>query len=68
MNEMVRPASHKNRSRKAAAEYIGVCVLTIDRALKAGEIDHYRIGRRVLFSEAHLNTFLLKHEKNARVR
>jgi excisionase family DNA binding protein len=68
MSEPVNTRNHKNRSRKAAAEYIGVCILTIDRALRAGEIDHYRIGRRVLFSEDHLNNFLLKHQKNARAR
>ncbi len=66
MTEPVNPSTTKNRNRKAAAEYVGVCVLTIDRALRAGEIDHYRIGRRILFSEAHLNSFLSKHEKTSR--
>jgi excisionase family DNA binding protein len=65
MTEKVSKRSRQNRSRKEAAEYIGVCVLTIDRALRAGAIDHYRIGRRVLFSEAHLDSFLSRHEKSS---
>lgn len=49
--------------RKQAAKYLGVCVMTIDRALAKGELPHYRIGRRVLFDpERHLEQFLRRHE------
>lgn len=56
----------KTLDRREAAEYIGVCVMTIDRALKDGEIDHYRIGRRVIFDEPQLDRFLSKNERKAK--
>ncbi len=53
--------------RRGAAEYLGVCVMTVDRAIRDGEIDHYRIGRRVLFDrDKHLDVFLEKNERKAK--
>lgn len=56
----------KTLTRFDAAEYLGVSVLTIDRKLRDGDIDHYRIGRRVVFDENQLDRFLEKNERKAR--
>jgi excisionase family DNA binding protein len=63
MDSVETTRSSVNRDRKAAAEYIGVSLITLDRALRDGEIGHYRIGRRILFSEEHLNDFLALNEQ-----
>lgn len=53
----------KTLDRKEAAAYLGVCVMTVDRALAKGEIQHYRLGRRILFDpEKHLDAYLQRHE------
>ena len=55
----------KTLDRREAARYLGVCVMTVDRATRDGEIDHYRIGRRVLFDEEQLDRFLMKSENKS---
>jgi excisionase family DNA binding protein len=52
--------------RKEAANYCGVSVVTIDRALAGKKISHFRIGRRVIFDRTHLDEFLNKNEYKAR--
>jgi excisionase family DNA binding protein len=56
----------KTLDRKKAAQYCGVSVVTIDRALAKNKIGHFRIGRRVLFSTAHLDSFLKRNEVSAK--
>lgn len=41
-----------------AARLLGVHTSTIGRLVRTGDITHTRIGRRVLFSRAHLNDFI----------
>jgi excisionase family DNA binding protein len=50
-------------NRSAAAEYCGVSIITIDRALARKAIRHFRIGRRVIFSKAQLDEFLAACEQ-----
>lgn len=45
-------------SRKEAANYLGVSVITIDRLVLAKKLGHFRIGSRVIFSKEHLDAFL----------
>lgn len=52
--------------RKEAADYLGVSVITLDRALKAKTISCYRVGRRVIFDREHLDRFLKKNEVSAK--
>lgn len=52
--------------RKEAADYCGVSVVTIDRALSKKKISHFRIGRRVVFDKRHLDEFLNNNECKAR--
>lgn len=49
-------------TRKEAAAYCGVSVITIDRALARKEIAHFRIGKRVVFDRRHLDEFLANNE------
>lgn len=44
--------------RRAAARFLGVSVVTLDREVARGRISHFRIGRRVLFSQEFLEDFL----------
>ncbi len=52
--------------RLEAAQYLGISTVTIDRALAKRKIGCYRIGRRVIFSRAHLDEFLSSNEHKAK--
>jgi excisionase family DNA binding protein len=52
--------------RLAAADYLGVSVITVDRALAKKRISCYRVGRRVIFDKRHLDEFLNRNECKAR--
>ncbi len=54
-------------SRLEAAYYLGVSVITIDRAVAGQKVGCYRIGRRIVFSKQHLDEFLSRNECKARV-
>jgi len=56
----------KRFDRKEAAEYLGVSVITVDRAIANKKISCFRIGRRVLFSKSHLEDFLSTCEQKAK--
>jgi excisionase family DNA binding protein len=59
--------TNENRfDRKQAAEYLGVSVITVDRAIANKTISFFRIGRRVLFDLRHLEAFLSRNEVAAR--
>ena len=53
-------------SEKEAAKRLGVARITLLRAREAGRIKFFRIGTRVLYSEAHLIEFLDACERNGR--
>ncbi len=55
-------------SRDEAAYYLGVSVISIDRALAGEKVGCYRIGRRIVFSKQHLDEFLSRNECKARVK
>ena len=52
--------------RKEAARRLGVSVVTIDRELARGNIAYFRSGRRVLFTQTHLNEYIRRNEHKAR--
>jgi excisionase family DNA binding protein len=52
-------------SRKDSAEYLGISVVTLDRAVAGKKIDHCRVGTRVIFLREHLDGFLKAHEQKA---
>lgn len=49
--------------RKEAAQRLGISVITIDRELARKKISHFRVGRRVLFTEEHLDQYIQKNTK-----
>ena len=55
-------AENKNLSRKQASVFLGVSIVTLDRAIAKGNIGFFRIGRRVIFGQSHLENFLLSNE------
>jgi len=50
-------------SMKEAVKITGLGKSTLWQAVYDGELQHFKIGRRVLFSEEHLRSFLQKFEK-----
>lgn len=52
--------------RREAAEYLKIAVVTIDRAIARKEISLFRVGRRVIFDQSHLDDFLKRNECLAR--
>lgn len=50
-------------SMKEATRITGLGKSTLWEAVYKGELLHFKVGRRVLFSEAHLRSFLEKFEK-----
>jgi excisionase family DNA binding protein len=55
-------------SVKEAAQFIGISAVTLHRILKREEIEHYRIGNRILFSkESHILPYLSRNEKKAKL-
>jgi excisionase family DNA binding protein len=55
-------------SRKEAAEYLGVALATIDRAIAAREIAVSRLRGRVLFQKEHLEEYLNRNVCAAKPR
>jgi excisionase family DNA binding protein len=53
-------------NRIEAARRLGLSVATIDRELARENITHFRIGRRVLFTQAHLNDYIKRNECTAK--
>lgn len=44
--------------RKEAAQKLGVSVVTVDREIARKRIPHFRVGRRVLFTDSHLQEYI----------
>ncbi|MCA1623848.1 MAG: helix-turn-helix domain-containing protein [Acidobacteria bacterium] len=67
INKNGKNSATQRYSRDEAADYCGVSVVTIDRALAGEKLGCYRIGRRIVFSKQHLDEFLSRNECKARV-
>jgi excisionase family DNA binding protein len=52
--------------RKEAARRLSLSVVTIDRELARGKITHVRVGRRILFTQAHLEEYIERNERKAK--
>lgn len=53
-------------SRKDAAQKLGVSVVTIDRLLASRNIAHFRVGKRVLFTDKHLEDYIANNERKTK--
>lgn len=69
MNGQVELSVEKRRfNRLESAAYLGVSVVTVDRAVKNEKISFFRIGRRVVFDKRHLDEYLERNEYKAKVK
>lgn len=55
-----------NFSRREAANFLGISIVTLDRLVAAKRLAHFRIGSRIIFSRLHLDSFLKLCERPAR--
>jgi excisionase family DNA binding protein len=58
----------KLRDKRYACNFYDVHIATLDRWIAAGKIAHFKLGRRVMFSDAQLAEFLAQCERPARAR
>ncbi len=56
--------SKMSYDRKEAARKLGISVITLDRELAKKRMPHFRVGRRVLFTDALLAIYIEKNTKN----
>lgn len=49
--------------RKEAAKILGVSLITIDRELAKKRLPHFRVGRRVLFTQELLARYITRNTK-----
>jgi excisionase family DNA binding protein len=63
---MTDRTSAGNFDEREAAQRIGVSRITLLRARKRGEIGYYRVGSRVIYSEAHIRAILDDAERTSR--
>ncbi len=54
--------------RKEAAYRLGVSVVTLDRELAKKKMPHFRVGRRVLFTQELLESYIEQNTKDAVIR
>jgi excisionase family DNA binding protein len=52
-------------TESAAARMLGVSKITLQRLRNRGEISHFRIGARVLYSPKHIQDYLSSVEQKA---
>lgn len=52
--------------RKEAAEKLGISLITVDRELARKRMPHFRIGRRVLFTQSHLEKYIERNSKHCK--
>lgn len=51
---------------REAASILKLSVMTLKRARKSGDLEFFRVGRRILYSQEHLKNFLSRNEENVR--
>lgn len=51
--------------RKEAAQRLGVSVVTLDRELAKNKMPHFRVGRRVLFTQELLERYIEQNTQYA---
>ncbi len=55
------------RTKAETAKILRISVATIDRRIKTGSIEFYRVGWQILFSREQIQNYLLKDE-NKRIK
>jgi excisionase family DNA binding protein len=52
--------------RKEAARRLGISIVTLDREIAKKKMPHFRVGRRVLFTERLLQEYIEQNTKNVK--
>lgn len=55
------------RTKAETAKILRISIATIDRRIKTGSIEFYRVGWQILFSREQIQNYLLKDE-NKRIK
>ncbi len=54
--------------RKEAARKLGISIVTLDRELNKKRMPHFRIGRRVLFTQELLERYIEQNTQDAVIK
>ncbi len=54
--------------RKEAAQKLGISVVTLDRELAKNRMPHFRVGRRVLFTQELLEKYIEQNTQDVVIR
>ncbi len=54
--------------RKEAAQKLGISIVTLDRELAKKRMPHFRVGRRVLFTQELLERYIEQNTQDAVIR
>jgi excisionase family DNA binding protein len=54
--------------RKEAARKLGISVVTLDRELAKRKMPHFRVGRRVLFTQELLERYIEQNTQDTVIR
>jgi excisionase family DNA binding protein len=52
--------------RKHTAEKLHISLVTLDRMLNKKRIAHFRVGRRVLFTQTHIDEYIERNTTKAK--
>jgi excisionase family DNA binding protein len=52
--------------RQEAARRLGISVVTLNREIAKKKMPHFRVGRRILFTEKLLREYIEQNTKNAK--
>lgn len=52
--------------RKEAARRLSISVVTLDREIAKNKMPHFRVGRRILFTEKLLREYIEQNTKNVK--
>ncbi|HJR06627.1 MAG TPA: helix-turn-helix domain-containing protein [Pyrinomonadaceae bacterium] len=64
MSKSVKKSEPTLLNETEAARFLNVSRQTLIRLRKAGQVGHYRIARRVLYRQEHLEEFLASANRN----
>ncbi len=50
-------------NRREAAQCLGVAVVTVDRLVAKGELQHFKVGKSTRFTRQHIGEFIARHTR-----
>lgn len=65
MNILTQAVERQYLTKAQAQVYTGLSERTLDYARERGELDSYKVGKRVLFSRVSLDVYIQQHRVGA---